>query len=260
MIDFLDRLPKDEIKPKPKPKAPVWVASEFTVPQPSVGKASTRPPPPRPKDLNTTHVATKAIPNPFAHSISDDKPKKQNPVGPFSAQPAPAFAVPKTPQNDLQHRAPDSGPSRIQAPAFRTNVTPRAVPIGIVTPKDVNPMPPPPRIEARQTPGPAPGTAVDSDKDYIPLTDLITPRLFGIPHAGAGKGKARIVDSDEEMPISDDPFVERLFTRSGVFTEDIEADAEAFAMRELARGLDVSPGKAGYPGASGRKGAIKFVK
>ena len=101
---------------------------------------------------------------------------------------------------------------------------------------------------------------MEDDKEYTPLTDLITPRLFGIPHTVTGKGKARMVDSDEEMPISDDPFVEQPFTRSAVLTEDIEADAEAFAMRELARGLDVSPSKPGYTGVSGRKGAIKFVK
>ncbi|KAF8606846.1 hypothetical protein BDV93DRAFT_328155 [Ceratobasidium sp. AG-I] len=248
----------DEIKPKPKPKAPIWVASEFSVPQPSLGKASTRHPPPQPRDPNTTHVVAKAAPNPFGHSISDDKPRKQNPAGPFSAQPAPSFAVPKTPKNDVQHRAPDSEPSRIHTPAFRTNI-PRAATIGTATPKDVIPMPPPPRIEAGQTPGP-PSAAMDDDKEYTPLTDLITPRLFGIPHTVTGKGKARMVDSDEEMPISDDPFVDQPFTRSAVLTEAIEADAEAFAMRELARGLGVSPSKPGYSGASGRKGAIKFVK
>jgi hypothetical protein len=119
-------------------------------------------------------------------------------------------------------------------------------------------MPPPPRIEAKP-PGPTPGAPVQDDKDFIPLTNLIAPRLFGLPNAGTGKGKARVASSNEDPPISDDPFIDQSYARSTVL-EDIEFDAETFTMRELARGLDVSPSKPGRSGMMGRKGPSKFIR
>jgi hypothetical protein len=119
-------------------------------------------------------------------------------------------------------------------------------------------MPPPPRIEVKP-PGPTPCAAVQDDKEYIPLTNLIAPRLFGLPTTGIGKGKARVTSNNEDPPISDDPFIDQSCARLTVM-EDIESDAETFTMRELARGLDVSPSKAGRSGMLGRKGPNKFIR
>ncbi|KAG8745856.1 hypothetical protein FRC10_006883 [Ceratobasidium sp. 414] len=115
-------------------------------------------------------------------------------------------------------------------------------------------MPPPPRIEPKP-PGLVLGSLGQDDKEYIPLTNLVTPRLFGLAPIG-GQGKARMA-SGGELPISDDPFVDQPFACPAIIAEDIESDAEAFTMRELARGLDFSPSK---KGRSARQEPNKFIK
>ncbi|KAG9103628.1 hypothetical protein FRC06_009286 [Ceratobasidium sp. 370] len=242
----------DATKPKAKPKPPTWATSEFAGPQASPSKPlAAQHPPPRPKDRSTFHTANGA-PNSLLspHPTPDPKVKKQTLHTSFSAQPAPNFAMPKTPQTDPQIRMDDSKSLATQVPAFRTNIT-RATPFGLAAPKDAALMPPP-RIELKP-PGPVLGSLVQDNKDYVPLTNLVPPRLFG---PVSGKGRVRVASGDE-LPILDDPFIDKPSACPTIAIEDIESDAEAFTMRELARGLDFSPSK---KDRSARQEPNKFIK
>ncbi|QRV92493.1 hypothetical protein RhiJN_20511 [Ceratobasidium sp. AG-Ba] len=239
-----------------KPKPPTWVTSEFGVS--SANKSSTTQRLPQVKDRSTFRIASGTTNSFISPNLTPDlKTKKPTLPTSFAAQPAPSFAIPKPPQTDPQNRTDDPSASISRVPAFRTNDTTRTIPSGLTTPKDAAPMPPPPRIEPKQS-GHIPNPAVKADKDFIPLTNLITPRLFGLELPAGGKGNSRVASSNE-LPISDDPFIDQLFACPAIAAEDIEADAEVFTMRELARGLNVSPNKKGRTGST-RQVANKFIK
>ncbi|KAG9105369.1 hypothetical protein FRC07_009341, partial [Ceratobasidium sp. 392] len=253
----LDTPADDVAKPKAKPKPPTWVTSEFAVSHVSPSKPlATQHAPPRPRDRSISHTAGGTTLNSFisTNATPNPKVKKQTLPTSFATQPAPIFAIPKTPQTDPQTRTEDIKASAIQVPAFRTSNTPRTTPFALGALKDAVPLPPP-RIESKPS-GLTPGLALQDDKDLIPLTSLITPRLFGVTPTASGKGKARV----DEIPISDDPFIDQPSARPGISVEDVESDAEVFTMRELARGLDVSPSKKGRTSTSARQEPNKFVK
>jgi hypothetical protein len=116
-------------------------------------------------------------------------------------------------------------------------------------------MPPPPRVEPKLAAVPASVINIGNDRDYVPLTDLITPRVSEHPTTATGKGKGRMPKSDDDLPISDDPSAEEI-TRA----EDTRNEVEAFGMNDLSLGLDLDTSLVGYSGDAGRKAANKFIK
>ncbi|CAE7184004.1 unnamed protein product [Rhizoctonia solani] len=236
---------------KVKPKAPTWVASEFRA-QVTPNKPHVRPPPPRPKDPSTVRTATKPISQFTDPNISlDPQLKKQISARPFSVQPAPSF-LPKALKERSAHRTQDPALSHIQTPVFQTRIQPSAASDGIAAQKEVLPMPPPPRIEPKAIVVPE-SPAVFTDKEYVPLTDLVTPRVFENINTISGKGKERIVSSDSDLPISDGPAVEDSMLMN-------EGETEAFGMNDLSLGLDRDTSHVGYSSEPGRKSTSKFIK
>ncbi|CAE6458367.1 unnamed protein product [Rhizoctonia solani] len=233
---------------KPKPKAPAWVASEFRA-QASPTKPHVRPPPPRPKDPGTIRAATNQFTDPIPPL--DPQPKKQISARPFSVQPIPSF-LPKAAKDKSAGRALDPALFHIQTPIFQTRTQPSTVSDGLTAQKEVLPMPPPPRIEPKVTAVPETPT-VFTDKEYVPLTDLATPRLFENTSAISGKGKERTASSYGDLPISEDPAVEE----STCMTE---GETETFGMKDLSLGLDRDTSHVGHSRDSGRKVTSKFVK
>ncbi|CAE6448345.1 unnamed protein product [Rhizoctonia solani] len=236
---------------KAKAKAPAWVASEFQA-QASPSQPHVRPPPPRPKDPNTVRAATKPTFQFTDLNVPlDPQPKKQISARPFSVQPAPSF-LPKAFKEKSAHRTQDPALFHIQTPIFQTSIQPSTTPDGFTTQKEVLPMPPPPRIQPRAIV--VPETPADfTEREYVPLTDLATPRVFENVNAISGKGKERTVNSDSDIPISDDPAV-------GDSMLVTEGETEMFGMNDLSLGLDRDTSHVGHSGDSGRKATSKFIK
>ncbi|CAE6421554.1 unnamed protein product [Rhizoctonia solani] len=236
---------------KAKPKAPAWIASEFQA-QASPSKPHVRPPPPRPKDPSTIRVATKPTFQFTDLNVPlDPQPKKQISAKPFSVQPAPPF-LPKAFKEKSAHRTLDPALFHIQTPVFQTSIQPCTAPDGFTTRKEVLPMPPPPRIEPKAIA--VPETPADfTEREYVPLTYLATPRVFENTNAISGKGKERTVSSDSDIPISDDPAV-------GDSMLATEGETDMFGMNDLSLGLDRDTSHVGHSGDSGRKAASKFIK
>lgn len=115
-------------------------------------------------------------------------------------------------------------------------------------------MPPAPRLEPKTAPIPAAVINIDDDRDYVPLTDLITPRVIEISNATMGKGKTRVITSDDDLPISDNPAVEQT-TRAA---EDVQNDTEVFGMNDLSLDLDTS--HVGHSDGAEPKSVNKFIK
>ncbi|KDN45379.1 hypothetical protein RSAG8_04966, partial [Rhizoctonia solani AG-8 WAC10335] len=230
---------------KVKPKAPAWVASEFQV-QASPSKPHVRPPPPRPKDPSTVraHFTGPNVP-------LDPQPKKQISARPFSVQPVPSF-LPKALKEKSAHRTQEPALFHIQTPIFQTSIQPSGAPDGFTAQKEVLPMPPPPRIEPKTVVVPE-TPSVFTDRGYVSLTDLATPRVFENMNAILGKGKERTVSSDGDFPISDGPAVEDSMLTT-------EGETEAFRMDDLSLELDQDRSHVGHSGDSGRKSASKFIK
>ncbi|CUA68765.1 hypothetical protein RSOLAG22IIIB_03624 [Rhizoctonia solani] len=238
---------------KVRSKAPTWVASEFRA-QASPSKPHVRPAPPRPTDPNTIRPATKPTFQFTDPNVPlDPQPKKQISARPFSVQPIPSF-LPKALKEKSAHRTQDPTLSHIQTPIFQTSVRPSAAPDGFTftAQKDVLPMPPPPRIEPKaitvaETP------ADFTEREYVPLTDLATPRVFENMNTISGKAKEPTISSDGDNPISDDPAAEDS-------TLAAEGETEAFGMNDLSLELDRDTSHVGHSGDSGRKAKSKFIK
>lgn len=218
---------------KPKTKAPAWVASEFRA-QASPTKPHVRPPPPRPKDPGTIRAATEPTyqftdPN----AVLDPQPKKQISSRPFSVQPIPSF-LPKATKDKSAGRTLDPALCHIQTPIFQTSIQPSTVSGGLKAQKEVLPMPLPPRIEPKVTTAPETPT-VFTNKEFVPLTDLATPRLFENSSAILGKDKEHTVSSGGDIPISDKPAIEESMRTT-------EGETETFGMKDLFLGLVLGVG------------------
>ncbi|KAJ1303340.1 hypothetical protein OPQ81_011536 [Rhizoctonia solani] len=241
----------DAVVAKVKPKAPTWVASEFRV-QPSPSKPDARPPPTRPKDPRIVRVSTKPISQFTDPNASlDPQSKKQISAKPLSVQPVPAF-LPKATKDRSVHRSQDPALFHIQTPTFQRSIQPSAAPNSLTAHEEVLPMPPPPRIEPKVIAVPETSIAF-TNREYVPLTDLATPRVFDNINMVSGRGKERIVSSDGDLPISDGPAFEESM-------HVIEGETETFGMNDLSLGLDRDTSHVGYSGNSGRKSTSKLIK